>query len=149
MIYLGFGSNIGDRRKNFQTAVKFLSAKGVIFHAFSHLYTTPPWGILEQEVFLNGVAEVSYPAGNPENLMRLILETEQEMGRIRKVKWGPRLVDIDILDYDEVIWQTALLTLPHPWLHRRSFVLKPLSDLKPNWKPPGKERTVSPLPCRA
>lgn len=143
MIYLGFGSNMGDRRENFRQAVLQLQKKGVIFHAFSRLYTTPPWGILEQEAFLNGVAAVEDPAKNPENLMKTILETEQEMGRDRVLKWGPRLIDIDILDYNEMIWQTDLLTLPHPWLHKRSFVLKPLADLAPDWKPTGKEKTVA------
>ena len=142
MIYLGFGSNIGDRRGNFHEAVSLLQRKGVVFHRFSHLYVTPPWGIEEQEIFLNGAAEVSFPTGAPETLMQLILETEREMGRHREIKWGPRLIDIDILEYNGLFWATPSLTLPHPWLHRRSFVLAPLADLVPDRRPTGLTQTI-------
>lgn len=142
MIYLGFGSNIGDRRAHFKRAIELLSQKGVVFHQFSHLYTTPPWGIEEQESFLNGAAAATFPDGDPESLMNLILETEQEMGRHRQVKWGPRLIDIDILDYEGLIWATTSLLLPHPWLHKRSFVLLPLADLRAEWRPVGLPNTI-------
>ena len=110
------------------------SKRGVVVGRCSSIYETPPWGITDQAAFYNMVVEVNYP-DTPDSLLQHCLATEDEMGRERIIKWGPRLIDIDILEYKGEIHLTPELHLPHPFYTQREFVLVPLAELEPNWKP--------------
>jgi 2-amino-4-hydroxy-6-hydroxymethyldihydropteridine diphosphokinase len=129
-VYLGIGSNIGDRLENLRTAALKLSFLGEL-KLCSSVWETEPWGFLDQEFFLNCVFlfNTSLPASI---LIKKILEIENNMGRKRKHKFGPRIIDIDILFYDSLIINTQDLIIPHPLLHLRKFVLLPLSEVAPN-----------------
>lgn len=134
MIFLGIGTNIGDRGENLENALHSLEQKGVDVGRCSSIYETPPWGITDQAAFYNMVAEVNY-SDTPVSLLQHCLTTEEEMGRERIIKWGPRLIDIDILEFHREIHLTPTLHLPHPFYTQREFVLVPLAELEPNWKP--------------
>ena len=132
MIFLGLGSNLGDKTANLQMALQKLGEKGVAVLRISTILETPPWGFTEQDSFMNLVAEVSFD-GTPESLLSILLGIENEMGRVREMKWGPRLIDLDILDFHRQIVQTETLSLPHPHYHERDFVMIPLRELEPDW----------------
>jgi 2-amino-4-hydroxy-6-hydroxymethyldihydropteridine diphosphokinase len=132
VICLGLGSNVGDREANIRAAVAGLAAwPGVSVTRVSSLYETAPVGYVDQADFLNAVAcvETALP---PEELLAACLAVEKGLGRERKVRWGPRTIDIDVLLYDDVVMATPALTLPHPRLHERCFVLVPLAEVAPD-----------------
>lgn len=133
MIFLGLGSNLGDKKQNLETALRLLSAKGVEIVRVSTIIETPPWGLSEQDNFLNLVAEVAFD-GSPQALLSLILGIEKEMGRVRTTKWGPRIIDIDMIDFHRIRIHSELLTLPHPFYADRDFVMIPLRELEPQWE---------------
>ncbi|MDT8901276.1 2-amino-4-hydroxy-6-hydroxymethyldihydropteridine diphosphokinase [Anaeroselena agilis] len=129
MICLGLGSNLGDREGNIAAAVARLAAwPGVTVERVSSLYETAPLGYTDQPDFLNAVASVSTTL-TPHELLAACLAVERALGRERKVRWGPRTVDIDVLFYDDVVLEAAELTLPHPRFHERCFVLVPLAEI--------------------
>jgi len=134
--YLGFGSNIGDKKKNINNALhRIAQFKGCIITKISSFYKTKPWGYKKQEDFLNLVAEINaiYP---PEEFLYFLQHVEKEMGRIEICKWGPRIIDIDILFCDNMILETEDLKIPHPLLHQRDFVLKPMVELAADYVHP-------------
>jgi len=98
----------------------------------SDIYETAPWGISDQNHFLNMVIKIKTTL-SPEEVLFEILEIEKQLGRVRKSKWGPRLIDIDILFYDNLILQTTELTIPHPEIHNRKFILIPLRQIERNF----------------
>jgi 2-amino-4-hydroxy-6-hydroxymethyldihydropteridine diphosphokinase len=129
--YIGLGTNMGDRQRNLERAVELLPSEGVIVESVSGIYETEPWGFESETSFLNMAAslETEMP---PEDLMKYLLSLEAIMGRIREGKgYQARLIDIDLLFYDNLVIETPHLRLPHPLLHRRYFVLKPLNDIAP------------------
>ena len=126
-IYLGFGSNIGDRRQNLRAAVIALAPQVSVL-AESVVYRTPPWGELEQPEFLN-MAVKADTALTPMELRTHVKQIEADLGRQQSYHWGPRLIDIDILLYDDLITDTPELVIPHPRLHQRGFVLLPLATI--------------------
>ena len=129
MIYLGLGSNLGDREQYLHQAVAKLAAHPDIkLRKLSAIYETLPFGYTDHPAFLNAVAAVETTL-SPHELLSVCLGIESSLGRIRELKWGPRLIDIDILLFDDVELATEQLTLPHPYLHLRSFVLVPLREL--------------------
>jgi len=130
--YIGVGSNMGDRNKNILSAKKEIN-KSTFSNVIeiSKLYETEPVGYLEQDYFLNCVFKVSTIL-NPEELLQLLLETEKILKRKRIIHWGPRTIDLDILFYDNYIISSPNLIIPHPRLHERMFVIKPLCDLAPD-----------------
>lgn len=134
LVYLGLGSNLGDRLDNLRQAVEALppAVKPV---ALSTVYETPPWGFLEQPVFLNQVigAETCL---EPQMLLSYLKNLEIKMGRQPSVQYGPRLIDIDILLYGDLVLDSPKLVIPHPRLVERPFVLVPLVDLTPNLRHP-------------
>ncbi|GAB4427075.1 MAG: 2-amino-4-hydroxy-6-hydroxymethyldihydropteridine diphosphokinase [Bacteroidia bacterium] len=144
MIFIGLGSNIGDKAAHIREALRLLVLHGVVLRRVASLWQTPPWGVTAQDWFLNTVCEVGY-AGEPEALLTCLLDTEREMGRQRVQKWGPRLIDIDLLEFDHQRRMSNFLTLPHPYYTRREFVLAPLAELAPDYLPTGSSQTVGEL----
>jgi 2-amino-4-hydroxy-6-hydroxymethyldihydropteridine diphosphokinase len=131
MIVLGLGSNMGDRESNIVSALDGLAAHPRIrLNKTSSLYQTAPVGYLDQPEFLNAVASLTTTL-SPLELLDVCLAVEQRLGRVRTMRWGPRTIDIDLLVYHDVICHSARLTLPHPRLKERCFVLVPLAEIAP------------------
>ena len=141
IVYISIGSNIGDREENCRKAIKLLKENGIALKRESSLYETEPWGVKNQPKFINMAIEVETDK-EPEELLRVLKEIEIEIGRKETVKWGPRVIDLDILFYDELILKIPGLEIPHPLLHERDFVLKPLSEIAPDKKHPVIGKTV-------
>ncbi|MDX2286919.1 MAG: 2-amino-4-hydroxy-6-hydroxymethyldihydropteridine diphosphokinase [Bacteroidia bacterium] len=144
MIFIGLGSNLGDRALNLRDALRRMPAAGVHPLRASSLYETEPWGMLEQGPFLNAVCEVRSSL-EPEALLEALLGIEAEMGRERLERWGPRLIDLDLLEYHGQQRAGGILELPHPRYSIRSFVLAPLLELEPGWIPTGSSAPASAL----
>lgn len=143
-VFLLTGSNIGDSRSFLQQAkTAIASAVGNIINE-SGIYKTEPWGNKDQQDFLNQVLEVSTDL-EPEVLLQTILNIEHKMGRYRMGKWGPRVIDIDLLFYGDLVMQTQRLTIPHPLLHERKFTLMPISEIAPDFIHPVLHRTMNEL----
>lgn len=129
---LSLGSNLGDRLENLQGAIDALfDAPGITFVAVSPVYETEPVGGPEQDDFLNAVL-VADTRLSPETLLERALNVENSMDRVRDVRWGPRTLDIDIVQFGEVTSDDPELTLPHPRAHERAFVLRPWADVEPD-----------------
>jgi 2-amino-4-hydroxy-6-hydroxymethyldihydropteridine diphosphokinase len=129
--FLGLGSNLEDREGNLERAAGLLAATpGIEVTAASSVYGTRPVGVTDQPDFLNQVLEVRTSL-SPHALLRRCLAVEEEMGRVRLRRWGPRLIDIDLLLYGEEVVEDEELTLPHPEMAGRAFVLVPLLELDP------------------
>ncbi len=142
MIFIGLGSNEGNPAKNLRQALVLFPQYGIELIRCSAFYRTEPWGITEQNVFVNAVAEVSYKE-EAISLLDALLNIEQEMGRIRHFKWGPRLIDLDILEFNRQEINTERLQVPHPYYPERDFVLVPMAELEPNWIPTGLTQSLS------
>lgn len=127
-IGIGLGANLGDPADNLRRAVALLGEAGLAFDALSSLYATKPWGVTDQPDFINACA-LARTALSPLNLLDLFKETEQAMGRRETRRWGPRVIDIDLLFYEDWSWSDDRLTLPHPGLTERAFVLLPLAEI--------------------
>ena len=126
--YLLIGGNVGNRSKNMERAAELIGAKVGAVGKQSALYETEAWGKKDQPAFLNQVLKVDTDL-SPEDLLQTILNIEQEMGRKRAEKYGPRTIDIDILLYNDLILDTKDLAIPHPQMHLRRFVLTPLAAI--------------------
>ncbi|MFK7922555.1 MAG: 2-amino-4-hydroxy-6-hydroxymethyldihydropteridine diphosphokinase [Bacteroidia bacterium] len=142
MIFIGLGSNEGNPAKNLREALNLMPAYGIEVLRCSALYRTEPWGITDQAVFVNAVAEVSF-GGEALALLDALLTIETEMGRVRHFKWGPRLIDLDVLEFHRQEIDSERLQLPHPYYPDRDFVLVPLAELEPDWIPTGSDESVS------
>lgn len=128
---LGLGSNVGERRAALSGAADALRAHpGIEIVAASPLYESAPWGITSQQDFLNAAVRVATPLA-PADLLTAILSIEISLGRVRREKWGPRVIDIDILVYGNERIDRPGLTIPHPHLTERNFALAPLVDVMP------------------
>ncbi len=128
-VFLGIGSNLGDKQYNLQSAIRRVEEKLGIILKVSSSYETEAWGIKEQSNFLNAVIKINTSL-HPFKLMNRILDIELEMGRIRSQKWNERSIDIDILFIDDIVIHTEGLIVPHPYLCERNFVLQPLFELE-------------------
>lgn len=129
--YIGLGSNLGDRVASIKAALKMLAdAEDVEVARVSDLIETPPLGAANQPKFINAVAEIKTSL-NPEDLLRVLLDIETSLGRQRQEKWSPRNIDLDLLLFGNKIINRPGLTVPHPQMHLRSFVLKGLCQLNP------------------
>ena len=137
--FVGLDSNLGDREAMIARAVELLSdATGVEVIAVSQLRETEPWGPVEQPPYLNGAVELETELP-PRALLDVLLAVEGALGRDRTgERWGPRTIDLDLLLYDEVEVDQPGLTIPHPRLHERRFVLEPLAELAPDALVPGR-----------
>ena len=129
--YLGLGANLGDPAAQLREAIRRLRAGAIENVRVSPFYRTRPVGVTDQPWFVNAVLACD-TALAPEALLDLCLDVERTMGRVRELRWGPRVIDVDLLAYGEVRSDTDRLTLPHPRWHERGFVVKPLADLAPD-----------------
>lgn len=140
LVYLALGSNLDNRLANLKQAVAALSPQMEV-KAKSPVYETPPWGYEDQPRFLNQVIKVQTYL-EPEPLLKHLKRLEVTLGRKESFQNGPRLIDIDILFYDDLILNTASLVIPHPRLHERGFVLLPLMDIDPDLVHPANQKSV-------
>ena len=142
-VYLALGTNLGDRPGNLRAAIAALPP-AVIVQKQSFIYETVPWGVIDQPSFLNMVI-LGKTLQKPQELLKNLKELETHLGRIRSIQYGPRKIDIDILFYNDLIFDSPELTLPHPHLHERAFVLVPLGDLAPEKIHPIMRKTIRQL----
>lgn len=143
IVYLALGTNLGNRAANLKEAIAALSPQMEV-KARSKVYETPPWGYAEQAKFLNQVVKVqTYVA--PEPLLKHLKRLEVALGRKPTFQYGPRKIDMDILFYDDLILETPALTIPHPHVHERGFVLLPLMDIAPELVHPVQGKTIRDL----
>ncbi len=142
-VYLGLGSNLGDRRGNLEAAISALGGVAEL-EARSRIFETDPVHIVEQPMFLNMAVRVATNAAPPA-LLGAIKAIERRIGRVDGVRWGPRLIDIDILLWEDVVLDAPELAIPHPRLAERRFVLEPLADIGAGACHPVNGRTIADL----
>lgn len=142
-IFLGLGSNVGDKKQNLEKTIEKLKEK-ISDIQVSEFYATEPWGYTKQDKFLNAAIRGTTFLFSSE-LLKFIKKVEEKIGRVERFKWGPREIDIDILFYDDMVSKDDSLTIPHPFLQERKFVLKPLLDLDPNFVHPIFKKTIQQL----
>ena len=144
-IYLSIGSNLGEREENCRRAIEHLGDAGVKVKKQSKPVETKPWGVKDQPSFIN-IALQADTSLEPLELLAALKNIEHEMGRHPQgdiPRWGPRLIDLDILLYGGIVLETPELTIPHPRMHERAFVLAPLAEIAPDMMHPALKRTVS------
>jgi len=141
--FIALGSNLGDPRAQVLNAIDALAClPGTRLLARSSLYLTPPWGMLDQPPFINAAAHID-TALSPHQLLDALLVIERAAGRVRDgERWGPRTLDLDVLHVDGVNLSDDVLTLPHPRIRERAFVLLPLNDLAPDLQLPGQGKVA-------
>lgn len=144
MIWLGLGSNLGNKKDNIQQAIQLFSEYDIDLQQEAGFYETPPWGITTQPAFINTVCEVLFD-GPPEELLKKCQQIEWRLGRKRELKWGPRVIDIDILEFREQVYVSNNLILPHPFYTQRAFVLVPMAELIPGFIPTGQYQSIRQL----
>ena len=138
--YIGLGANLGPREQTLRRAVELLAgAAEVDVLAVSDLRETEPVGVVDQPPFLNGAVAVATTLA-PRALLELLLGIERSLGRVRGERWGPRVLDLDLLVYGDVVVDEPGLHVPHPRLHERRFALEPLAELDPALEIPGRGR---------
>lgn len=142
--YVGIGSNLGNREENCLKAIRLLFHKGIAVRKESAMYETEPWGVKDQPMFINMAIEIETDRA-PLELLRLLKAIEEEIGRKETVRWGPRKIDLDILFYDDLIINEPGLRIPHPHMHERGFVLKPIAEIAPEKIHPVSRKTIKEL----
>jgi 2-amino-4-hydroxy-6-hydroxymethyldihydropteridine diphosphokinase len=136
--FVGIGSNLGDRETHLRRALELLAAEeGIEIVAISVLRETEPVGPVEQGLFLNGAVQVATDLA-PRELLERLLDVEQRLGRVRRERFGPRTIDLDLLLYGDKVVDEPGLKLPHPRLHERRFAVEPLAELAPGLVVPGR-----------
>jgi 2-amino-4-hydroxy-6-hydroxymethyldihydropteridine diphosphokinase len=131
-VFIGLGSNVGERHRYLNAAASELRRlPGTRVVWYSSVYETDPYGVKEQPKFLNAVGELETTL-SPPDLLKELKQIEQRTGRIERERWGPREIDLDILVYDGLVYSDDTVTVPHPELERRKFVLLPLREIAPD-----------------
>lgn len=144
-IFIGIGSNLGSAGENCKKAVSLLcESKTITLIAQSALYQSEPVGKTSQPWFVNAVIEIRTTL-SPDGLLKCLLNVEQQLGRVRKEKWGPRVIDLDMLDFDGRILNSKTLTLPHPEMVNRRFVLEPLNEIAGSAIHPVEKKSIKDL----
>ena len=143
IVYLALGTNLGDRKNSLREALQSLPPQVEIL-AVSRLYETAPAYVLDQPAFLN-IAVQGRTSLSPADLLTFLKQLEEEIGRRKTIRYGPREIDMDIIFYDDLIVDLPGLQIPHPRLHERGFVLRPLADIAPDFVHPALKRTVAEL----
>jgi len=138
---IALGSNLADSCAIVETALKILAATaGIILERQSHLYRTAPVGPPQPD-YINACTVVATKL-EPQALLTTLLAIEQQFGRVRLERWGPRLLDLDLLLYEDLILETPELQIPHPRCRERAFVLVPLAEIAPDWRDPVTGKTI-------
>jgi 2-amino-4-hydroxy-6-hydroxymethyldihydropteridine diphosphokinase len=140
-VFFGLGTNLGDKTKNLELALESISNKIGEIRMLSSVYETKAWGVQNQDNYYNLVLEV-YTEIYPFALIREILEIESLLGRVREKKWDSRIIDIDILFFENYIINNDHLQLPHPFIEKRNFVLEPLNEIVSNFIHPKLRNTI-------
>jgi 2-amino-4-hydroxy-6-hydroxymethyldihydropteridine diphosphokinase len=138
-VFIGLGTNLGERERNLAEARRLLGSS-VRLTAESTVIETEPWGYQDQADFLNQVVTGETDL-TPEDLLKELKSIENRMGRAPSFRYGPRLIDLDLLYYDDLVQDQPDLTIPHPHLHLREFVLRPLAEVDPDWVHPVLKQT--------
>ncbi|RDU23877.1 2-amino-4-hydroxy-6-hydroxymethyldihydropteridine diphosphokinase [Anaerosacchariphilus polymeriproducens] len=142
IVYVALGSNIGDKETYIRNAIQSIKEHPLCKDIrVSQLIETDPYGVTEQDNFLNGVLEVKTLL-SPEKLLKFLQTLEEEAQRVRMIHWGPRTLDLDIIFYDQIIYESENLIIPHPDMQNRTFVLQPLSELSVGQRHPVLNKTV-------
>jgi 2-amino-4-hydroxy-6-hydroxymethyldihydropteridine diphosphokinase len=143
-VFLSIGTNLGNKMANIRTALKLIADRYLEITSVSGVYRTEPVGLKTQPDFYN-ICVKGLTGKGPAELLDGLKKTELEMGRIKQEKWGPRIIDIDILFYSNIIIKNEVLTIPHPEITSRRFVLEPLSEIAPLFVYPGRDITIKEL----
>ncbi|BAL80547.1 2-amino-4-hydroxy-6-hydroxymethyldihydropteridine diphosphokinase [Caldisericum exile] len=143
-VFIALGSNLGDREKNILDAINYMIEEGIDIIGISSIIETAPYGLTEQPSFLNCVVE-GITNFSPRELLFILLDIERRLLRVRTIRWGPRTIDLDIIFYDDLIIDEPDLKIPHPDMQNRIFVLKPLSEIAPNFVHPVLRKTIKAL----
>ena len=145
LYFLGLGSNIGELEKNLEKSIRYISEIGeVSIEKSSSYYKTKPWGDVEQDDFLNMMISVKTDH-QPDIFLNILQEIEQKMGKKVLRKWGPRIIDIDIVFCDDLVIESENLKIPHPHSHERDFVLLPMLEIAPDFFHPTQKKKIKDL----
>ncbi len=142
--FIGIGSNLGNREENCNKAIELLIDRGIKVSSRSSIIETEPWGVKVQPKFINMAVELETSV-EPKELLKLLKKIESEMGRHTTVRWGPRIIDLDMLFYDDLIIRTPELEVPHPCIKDRDFVLRPLAEIAPDLVHPVLKKSIKEL----
>jgi 2-amino-4-hydroxy-6-hydroxymethyldihydropteridine diphosphokinase len=142
VVYLGIGTNEGDRSQNIKDCTQSIKEKIGEIKATSSIYETEPWGVENQETYYNIVLKLNTSL-YPLHLLRIVQEIETNLGRIRREKWGSRIIDIDILFYQDFVFSTPDLIIPHPYVDQRNFVLDPLLEIDSTFFHPKLKKSIA------
>lgn len=143
-VFIGLGSNLGDKEANLAAAREKMAEQKIQICQASSLLETQPWGGVEQDSFLNQVVEAETWL-NPQELIQTLLAIETDLGRVREIKWGPRVIDLDILYLDQEEIYSSDLIVPHPYVAERAFVLESLVEIAPHFVDPVKKKSIRQL----
>lgn len=143
-MYIGIGSNLGDREGNCLKAIELMRERGISILKQSSPYETEPWGLTDQPKFINMAVEAE-TSRSPLKLLEVLKEIEKEMRRTEAVRWGPRVIDLDILLYGDLVLDEPDLKIPHPLMEEREFVLRPLAEIAPDVRHPVINKTMGEL----
>lgn len=139
-VFLLLGANLGERESTLKQAIELISNRISPIKAQSQLYETAPWGVIDQPAFLNQVIQIETEL-SPMKVLEQTLKIEKQLGRERRLRWGARVIDIDILYYADLVLESVELQLPHPRLHERRFTLVPLTEMAPDFIHPVLKKT--------
>ncbi len=143
-VYIAIGSNLGDKLSNCKKGIELLEKSGVSILACSHFYKTEPVDYADQDWFINAAIKAQTDLA-PLALLKALKSIEKDAGRVETVRFGPRVLDMDIIFYDNLITEQAGLSIPHPRMHKRGFVLTPICDIAPELVHPVLKQTMTEL----